>query len=91
MNLQELKKRIRKLRKIKKDLRVGSQDRKDMNKTLRELKQEYQEKSVPTGEKDEVIIELERVYKTKGKPIVIDFRDFTLDELKFHLDRVKGG
>ena len=91
MTIQELKRRIRKFRKVKKSLRVGSKERNDVNKILKELKKEYKEKLVPTGEKQEVIEELTSLYKRANREVVVDFRNYTIDELRFHLNKVKAG
>jgi hypothetical protein len=90
MTLVELKREIRKYKKAKKDLRVGSFERKEINKKLKILKKQYVECAVPDEGKQKLIDELIVLYSRYRKPILVDFRNFTTEQLAVHLAKLKG-
>jgi signal recognition particle subunit SEC65 len=90
MTLSELKREIRRFRKIKKHLRVGSPERKEVNKRLKELKQQYIACINPDQEKQKLIDELTTWYTIHRKPMLVDFRSYTTEQLTVHLARLNG-
>lgn len=90
MNDREIKRRIRVLRKLKKDTRVKSEGRRELNRKIRELKKELN-KGIDINPEKTIIIE--KIYKIR--PYLKTLRDFnlykhTIKELQFHLDRITG-
>lgn len=87
--LSDVKRTIRQLRKVKKNLRVGSPERKAVNKKLKELKQQHSVTVTPDSTKQRLIDALNAHYNMYGKPVLVDFRDFTTEQLVLHLAKLK--
>jgi indole-3-glycerol phosphate synthase len=93
---RELKKQLRALRKLKRQTQPHTVERRQLNRQIRELKTELATRDEVLAEavKDDaprqaVIAELERAYQSKFRPVVVDFRAYTVDQLKVHLEKVK--
>jgi hypothetical protein len=91
--LTDLKKQLRALKKLKKDAPVGSESRRQINKSIRALKKERQSIEVslaPTEEKQVLIDELTKLYEFRNRPFLVDFRIYTVEQLKIHINKLKG-
>jgi len=89
---KELKRQLRALRKLKRDTQPQTDARRQLNRQIREVKAQILQIEVPpdlTGEKQKVIEELTEYYRTWNKPILVDFKAYTAEQLKFHLKRLK--
>lgn len=93
-NNKDVKREIRKLRKLKLACRAGSEERIALHRQIKELKKRKAEittaelgKEIPIGE----ILRLENEYKIKPRfeDIGIDLYKYTLKELEHHLERLK--
>lgn len=90
---KELKKKLRALRKLKRETQKFSPERRQINAQIREIKTGLVTREVElTGdeEKQQLVKELTDLYERKRRPIYVDFRVYTNEQLKVHLNRVKG-
>ena len=85
MNDREIKRRIRVLRKLKRDTRVKSEARREINRKIRELKKDLNKGVEISPEKTELIEKINAVYKHYN-----DLRKFTIKQLQFHLEKIIG-
>ncbi len=91
MQITELKKKIRSLKKLKRDLRKGTEERKRINHKLRESKTDLNDLINPDSEKLSIIAEITKIKESKGTTVIIDLRNYTKKQLLFHLERIKNG
>jgi len=87
MTEKDIKRRIRMLRKFKRDIRIGTDARREINHKIRELKEKLGYDEI-TPEKTNLIKKINAVYKHYN-----DLRKFTVEQLRFHLEKItqKGG
>ena len=91
MEIKQLNKQIRELKKLKKELRVGSKERNNLNKKLKELQAQCIELKNPTGVKAKLVEELEKEYARLRHPLIVDFRNYSVEQLERRLANVKKG
>jgi len=88
MTSKELKVEIRKLKKLKRACRAGSKERLELGRNIKELNLQLDALTVVDSAKDKVIkeiLELDSVMKS----IDIDLRKHTIEQLEFHLKKLK--
>ena len=91
MTIDELKRTVRELRKLKKSLRVGSSERKDINKKLKTVKDILKTLLTPDDEKQRVIRTILAIYSRIGRTPVVNLLDFSTDQLRVHLEKLNKG
>ena len=82
---KEIKKVIRKLRKLKLLCQPGSAERLDLGRKIKDLKRQLIEVTRPEPEKDKLIIKILKIDTLLGK-LDIDLKKFSVAELQKHLD-----
>jgi len=90
---KELKKQIRALRKLKRDTQIGTPERRQINRQIRELKAQKDscvEDLTSDETKQKLVNKITEYYKRNGKPIVVDFRVYNVNQLEVHLNKLKG-
>jgi len=80
IDIKDIKKQIRALRKIKKDLKTKTEARRDINRRIRELKDKLTAYNTIDSEKQAIIDILLKI-----RPHAVDLKCFTMQELKHHL------
>lgn len=95
---QEVKKQVRALRKLKRQTQPHTVERIQLNRQIREAKKQLavQTEALAVEMKENepkqaLIDELTRVYQSLGRPVLVDFRAYTVEQLQVHLTKVKGG
>lgn len=84
---KEIKRHIRRLKKYKKDTRVGTEARRQINKQIRELKDKLErKKTCDSPEKQDLIDKINAV-----RLHVNDLQKFSIAELQFHYDKITKG
>jgi len=88
VDIREIKKQIRMLRKIKKDTHKGSDDRHDLCKRIRELRKQLIPVQIEvTPEKSDIIAKiLERRPEYAVLGIVLE--GYTIEQLNFHYEKI---
>jgi len=91
VDIKEIKRQIRTLRKIKKDTRIKTDERRELNEKIRELKEQllpiYKETS---PEKEKIIAQILTV-SSISTILDIDLNKFTTEELQKHYEFIKQG
>lgn len=90
MDNLEIKRKIRELRKIKKDLKAGSKERLSIGREIKALKEGLADSTKPDKEKDEVISQILLLDKVMAS-IIIDLKKHNIKDLKKYLDKLKKG
>lgn len=88
MNKKFIKSELRKIKKIKKNLRKGTDEYKEMKSKMKDLKHQLEEITENNPEKEKLIEEINK-HKKEYMVGVIDLRKFTVEELDQHLKRLK--
>lgn len=93
---KELKRKLRALRKLKKETQKGTENRRMINKQIREVKSEIDKQqevvnAAMSPEKDALIVEIETIYSQRRRPHLVDFKAYTVEALQKHLARLKEG
>jgi len=81
---KETKRLIRQLRKLKRQCKVGTQERRDINKQIREIKS--QKEIIIDDKKQKLILEIQQkepIFKSLG----IDLSVYSIEQLKYHLKK----
>jgi hypothetical protein len=87
-DIKETKRQIRFLRKLKKDMHKGTQDRRDINKKIRDLKKQLIPITEPQTETKQKLID--SIIALKPYYIgTIDLRQYTEAQLQKHLDNIR--
>jgi len=89
---KEVKRQLRALRKLKKQTQPLTDARRQINAQIRDAKEHLAKRDevlLPDAEKQAMIDELTRVYRSKARPVYVDFRTYTIDQLGIHLEKVK--
>ena len=90
---RETRKQLRALRKLKRQTQPHSPERLQLNRQIRVVKKELatrDEVLKPDVEKQILITELTELYKRRSRPVLVDFRVYTVEQLQVHLQRTKG-
>lgn len=90
MDNLEIKRKIRELRKIKKDLKAGSRERISIGREIKALKERLADSTKPDKEKAKVISQILLLDKVMAS-IVIDLKKHNIKDLKKYLDKLKKG
>jgi hypothetical protein len=88
MSTKELKQRIRKLKKIKKELHAGSAPRIKVHREIKKLKEELQEKNLVSKEKQLLIEEINKL-DTLVVQLGTDLTQYTEEQLAIHLNKLR--
>jgi uncharacterized protein with von Willebrand factor type A (vWA) domain len=93
-NNKDIKKEIRALKKLKLQCRPGTAERLDLEHKIKALKKQRAEITAVEPGKDKVIaeilkIEAEQNIKPRFEDIGIDLHKFTIEQLEYHLKRIK--
>lgn len=84
LNKKEIKRKIRALRKVKKDTRVGTKERRNINKIIRKLQKEIDTACNYTDPKKKALIDkINAVYSH-----VNDLWKFTMEQLEHHYEKI---
>jgi hypothetical protein len=89
MTIKEIKAEIRRLRKVKKDLRPGSAERLDLGHKIKALKKQLADMSISEPGKEKLIQEIYRI-DPLIKKMEMDLTRYTEAELQKHIDRIKA-
>jgi len=87
-NEKEIKKEIRRLKKVKLQCRAGSKERIELHRQIKKLKDDLREIKAVDKDKDPIIKEIQKIDKT-FEIVGIDLKKFTVKELEKHLDKIK--
>jgi hypothetical protein len=85
---REAKRQLRALRKLKRQTQIHTEERRQINRQIRELRKQSQrrdEELKPSVLKQSLIDELTKVYKMFHRPILVDFRIYSEEQLGVHL------
>jgi ribosomal protein S2 len=89
MNITDIRKQIKKLKRLKKDLRSGSKERIKIFRQIQELKEQLKGITVIDKDKQPLIEEIHRIDPLIEK-IALDLTKFSKAELQKHIDRIKS-
>jgi SAM-dependent MidA family methyltransferase len=89
LNKKFIKSELRKIKKIKKNLRKGTEEYKEIKIKMKDLKHKLEEITENSPEKEKIIKEINK-YKKEYMVGIIDLRKFTIEELDQHLKHLKG-
>lgn len=90
-NTKDIKKEIRRLKKVKLQCRAGSKERITLHRQIQELKSQLTQKKIGNDDKDSIIKEIRNLDAPYYRDVDIDFYKFTVEQLQFHLNKLKGG
>ena len=90
-NLKDIKKEIRRLKKIKLQCRAGTKERITLHRQIQELKSQLAERKVGNDGKEAIIKEIKSLEPSYLKSVEIDLYKFTVEQLQFHLKKLKEG
>lgn len=93
MDIREIKKEIKQLKKLKLKCRAGTKERISLGRQIKDLKSQLIEQNKPEPEKDKIIsnilkIEADKHIKPSFKDLEIDLRKFSIKELNYHLEKL---
>ena len=88
MGERDIKKEIRKLKKLKLQLHAGTLERLDLEHKIKGLKRQLKELNTPEPEKEKLIVEILKLEPNFPKDLV-DLNKFTPEQLQKHIDIVK--
>lgn len=85
----QIKQELRRLNKVKKDLRKGTDQYKEVKNKIKELQSKLEQKEEPIiEERIKLIAEIENLTESFFKGI-ITYKQFSIEQLKFHLNKLK--
>ena len=86
-DIKELKKQIKRLKRLKLKCRAGCKERIDLHRQIKRLQNKITEQNQPEPEKDLLI---EKILKIKPEYITLgmNLKKFTKEELEKHLKRI---
>ena len=88
---RETRKQLRALRKLKRQTQPHSPERLQLNRQIRAIKKELATRDEilkPDAKKQAMIDKLIQMYQCLGRPVLVDFRTYTLDQLEAHFGKV---
>ena len=94
MQEKEIKQEVRKLKKLKLACRAGSKERIALHRQIQALKKQLPNISTPEPLKDHIILEILRIEKERKtiptfEQLGISLYQYTLEQLKHHLNKLK--
>ena len=89
MNINEIKLEIKRLKKLKKELRAGTKARIVIYRQIKDLEKKLIDYNKPNDEKDKLIEEIKAIDNTFER-LDIDLKKYTIEQLQFHLKRIKN-
>jgi len=92
-NNKDIKQQINRLKRIKKQCRSGSIERLDLHHQIKELKEKLITLSNNITPEKRELIEVIIKYNSINRPYMkdlVDYEQFTIDELKHHIEKIKG-
>jgi hypothetical protein len=90
---KELKRQIRALRKLKRQTRPKTPEKRQLNYKIRELKAmlvKWDEELKANPAKQILIDKLTQLYQDKRKPMLVDLKTYTEEQLQNHLEKLGG-
>lgn len=92
---KEIKAEIRRLRKLKKDLRPGSKERIEIFRQIKDLKKQKVIINTPEPGKEKLIAEILKIEEEQRTiprfiNLGIDLHIYTIEQLEIHLRKIKG-
>jgi hypothetical protein len=88
MTIQEIKLEIKRLKRLKRDLRSGTAERLEVGRKLKELTNMLTNLSQPDEEKDKLISEIMKLDSVMAS-ITIDLRKHSITDLQKYLNKLK--
>lgn len=88
MNNKGIQKEIRRYTKIKKHLRKGDEKYNEVRDKIKDLREKHKEIERSNPEKDIIIAEIIKLTESFFVEIM-DYKNFTIEQLKFHLGKLK--
>jgi len=93
MDNSEIRKEIKRLKRLKKDLRPGSKERIEIFRKIKDLKQQRAEITAVEPGKERLIAEILRIeaeynIKPRFEELGIDLHKFSQNELQKHIDKL---
>jgi hypothetical protein len=94
MDNTEIRKEIKRLKRLKKDLRPGSKERIEIFRKIKDLKKQRAEITAVEPGKEELITEILSIYdkqniKPRFEDIGIDLHIYTIKQLELHLKKIR--
>jgi uncharacterized protein with von Willebrand factor type A (vWA) domain len=93
LDLKEVKRQIRMLRKIKKNTHKGSDDRHDLCRKIRELQKQLIPACTEVTPEKQLLIDEIIAFNTKYRPYLLEiglnFTDYSVETLRKHLEYLK--
>ena len=96
MDIKEIKQEIRQLKKLKLQCQPGSKERLNLGHKIKDLKKKLVEITISDPAKDKIIseilkVEAEQKITPRFADIGIDLHKYTLEQLKYHLNKITKG
>ena len=90
IDIKEIKKTIKRLKRLKLKCRAGSKERIDLHRQIKQLQDKIIEQNIPEPEQDLLI---EKILKIKPEYITLgmNLKKFSIEELHFHFERITKG
>ena len=88
MEIQEIKKEIKRLKRLKLQCRAGTKERVDLHRQIKELKNKIVDTSKPEPEKELLIQEILKLKPSYITAQNIDYKKFSVKQLNFHLKKI---
>ena len=94
MDIKEIRKEIKRLKKLKKDLRSGSKERIEIFRKIKVFKKELADIFKPQPDKDIIIAEILKLERERKlfptfEVLGINLGKYTVEQLKIHLKKLK--
>jgi len=86
-DIKEIKKKIKRLKRLKLKCRTGSKERIDLHRQIKQLQYKLEEYNKPEPEKD-LLIEKILIIKPEYITLGMNLKKFTIQELQFHLKKI---
>ena len=87
-DLKEIKKELKRLKKIKRQLRPKTKERIELNKQIRVLKEQLEKQNISDPTKEKLIAEILILEPNFPKDLV-DLRKYTNEQLQKHIEIIK--
>jgi len=90
MDIRDIKKQIRQLKKLKLQCRAGSTERIDLHRQILALKSQLTDQTKPDIEKDDIILEILKLDAVMAS-LEIDLKKHSIEDLKKYLTKLQKG